>query len=269
MSAKAVILLVALHLLGKTSFRRKSKMATQPTRQISVYLMVAIVIALLTVNHAAYAATKYVSLSGNDNWSGDQGAPWRTITYAATQAQAGDTIRIEGGNYGHEHVVISNSGIEGSHIILEGYVNGSDELPLIDGQDRTGNGIYLGSKSYVEIKNVNVTQYQYGIYASYSTYVTLDGMDISSLGNTGWDGFGIFWWYSDHCNIRNCAVTDAGAVNVWLRYSHYNFLNNCRLYYTNTSNPTDYNLVIGYGHDNTIQNCLSQDQDPQNSRSGH
>src|SRR5579859_4548416 len=53
--------------------------------------------------------THYVSTSGNDTNAGTSTAPWRHINYAASQAQAGDTVQVAAGTY-NELVTIPNSG---------------------------------------------------------------------------------------------------------------------------------------------------------------
>lgn len=232
--------------------------------------MAGVVATVLTISLGAYADTKYVSLSGNDGWSGEQETPWRSITHAAAQAQAGDTIYIEGGNYGDEHVVISNTGTAGTPIVFSGYVNASNEWPLIDGADLTGVGICIASNNYIEINRIQATRYAYGMSLSYASHIVLDSLDIFNLGATGWSGIGIELVYCDYCTIRNCVITDAGAVNVWLRYSHYNLMENCTsLCGTETNNPTDYNIIMGYGHGNVFSNCLAQNLQPATTCSGH
>jgi len=48
----------------------------------------------------------YVSTSGKDSNNGtNKASAWRTITYAATKATAGDTVYVKKGDYGDEEVV--------------------------------------------------------------------------------------------------------------------------------------------------------------------
>ena len=206
----------------------------------------------------ASATDYYVATDGNNANVGTLDDPWQTITYAATQAQAGDTVFIKGGNYGHEHVVISNSGTASAPIMFEGY----DGVPVIDGQDKTGNGIYINSKKYIEIKNIEVTQYECGVRLSHSDYITLDSIIVTNIGGTiaYYNGWGIQLGFSDHCNILRCSVTDARAMNFQLWFSNYNIIDDCTSYGITTSNAVDYYIVIQYSHDNTVQNCITENK---------
>ncbi|MGB7768261.1 MAG: DUF1565 domain-containing protein, partial [Verrucomicrobiia bacterium] len=47
----------------------------------------------------APAATWYVSPGGNDSNNGSQGAPWLTVSKAASTASAGDTVNLAAGTY--------------------------------------------------------------------------------------------------------------------------------------------------------------------------
>ncbi len=229
----------------------------------------------------------YVSTTGNDSQTGTSpadGEAWRTIAFAAAQAQAGDIVHIKAGDYGHEHVVIQNSGTAGNPIIFRGYQhtpgdipvpatinpNGvntpptidSNEMPLINGADRAGNGINLDSKNYVEIRNIQITLYRYGVFVSNSTYITLNNILITNLGNVGYDGWGIYLQTCRYSNIKNCSVTDARAVNFQIWKSNNIIVENCTAYGVETDNAVDYYIITGYSHDITIRNCLSHNRHP-------
>jgi hypothetical protein len=54
--------------------------------------------------------TLYVSTKGSNQSSGDSAHPFKTIQYAVRQAQAGDTVLIQGGTYYERVIGIHNSG---------------------------------------------------------------------------------------------------------------------------------------------------------------
>ena len=243
----------------KREEKRDKKKEHSPYIPIFLGIGFAVVCFVLFIGIEVESATDYyVSLSGNDANDGlTLDTAWRTITYAATQAQAGDTVYIKGGDYGHEHVVVANSGTEANPIVFEGY----DGIPVIDGQDLTGTGILVDSKEYIEIKNIKVTQYTDGVYLKYSNHITLDGIIGFNLGGAGsWVGNGIFLLFSDYCNLQNCSVTDAWMDLICIVYSNYNHIENCTVYSRGTepsARATDYYIFIGWGHDNIIRNCLA------------
>ncbi|MCK4624141.1 MAG: right-handed parallel beta-helix repeat-containing protein, partial [Phycisphaerae bacterium] len=210
----------------------------------------------------AIAKTYYVTTSGNDSADGlTEATAWRTITRAANVTVAGDTVKVKAGKYNNEHAVILNRfGTRASPIVFEGY-GGTPEL---DGLDGTGNGITVQSSTYIEVKNFKVTRYQKGVFLEKATYVTLDGITATNLGGSGYDGWGIQLYGSGthHCIVRNCSVTDARAVNFQIWRSSYNLIENCTSYGIKTDNAVDYYIVIGYGHDNIIRNCVTKNMHP-------
>ena len=74
-------------------------------------------------------ATYYVAPNGNDNNSGVEQQPFRTIQHAVDLAEAGDTILVRGGTY-VEKVSFTQSGTQNQPITLAAYPN---EEPIIDG----------------------------------------------------------------------------------------------------------------------------------------
>ena len=243
--------------------------------------LLTLIVVMLIAFTTSEGTTYYVSLSGDDSNSGTTIATaWRTITYAATQAQAGDSVHIEAGDYGHEHVVLMNSGTARNPIVFQGYqytpgdtpepyYEPGDSLdptvmPVINGTDRTGNGIYSYSKNYIDIKNIQVTLYQYGIVTYYSDFIIVDNVIAIRFGGEGYDGYGIFIRQGSHCEIRNSTVTDSRAINIDLSYSYYSLVENCESHNIECdmgplgNHATDYYIAIYYGHDNTIRNCFAQ-----------
>src|SRR3989338_5542634 len=61
----------------------------------------------------------HVAAGGSDQNDGSEASPWKTIQYAVSQLQAGDTVYISEGTY-QESVQISSSGSTDAWITLEG-----------------------------------------------------------------------------------------------------------------------------------------------------
>jgi len=200
----------------------------------------------------------YVSLIGNNLNNGlTESTAWRTITYSATKAQAGDTVNIEGGNYGEEYVIIENSGNVNNPIIFQGY----DGTPIITGNNIEYGISAIGSnlvpKQYITLNNIKVTNYSNGIYFKYANHITVDKCIVDNIGVGALSGYGILYEHTDNSVIRNCTLTDGGSmVGIYIIESHNNIVDNCKVYQITTLQ--DYAMVIAYGHDNTIQNCLAQ-----------
>ncbi|MCE5345415.1 MAG: T9SS type A sorting domain-containing protein [Bacteroidales bacterium] len=222
-------------------------------------------IIFIMISMSVEATNYYVSLTGSNSNAGTSAeAAWRTITYAATQAKAGDLVYIQGGNYGHEHVVVSNSGTSSAPIIFEGY----DGTPVLDGDDWLGYGIYIIGKQYITIKGLRVKNYRYGIWVSnQSHYATIDGCVADSCCNTnytsyGYDGYGFLVQDCDYSTIKNCSATDNGGDNIFLSRSHYCTIQNCQTYSKQTASNqfiTDYYIVLAWGSHNVIRDCICED----------
>ncbi len=81
-----------------------------------------IISVILTLSVASKAANYYVAILGNDSNSGTQTNPWRTISHAENNAQAGDTVFVSAGIY-NESVSVNASGTAGSIITFQGSGN--------------------------------------------------------------------------------------------------------------------------------------------------
>jgi len=67
-----------------------------------------------------FSSTYYVALNGNDNNSGTESQPWRTISKAARTVDAGGTVYVMEGVY-NEQVWVENSGSPDKWITFAAY----------------------------------------------------------------------------------------------------------------------------------------------------
>ncbi|MCP3684906.1 MAG: hypothetical protein GY861_19770 [bacterium] len=236
----------------------------------------------------------YVSTTGSDSYDGcSQDTAWRTIAYAATQAEAGDTVYIRAGDYGHEHIVVANSGTADNPIVFEGLDSNWDEIPepeyydiyapegldpptidatempLIDGGDGDGRGFDISDKSYVEIKNIQLTQYYHCVYGKNIQNVTLNNLLVSDCSRDG-----ITLTDCDGCNLLNSIVTDCEMSNIVLPGPRNSLVENCRAHDMPGGIVTDYFIVmLGYSRDaygNTIRHSYAElDHQGTDEHSGH
>lgn len=216
--------------------------------------------------------TYYVSTTGNNSKSGiTETAAWRTITYAANQVKAGDTVYIKSGYYGHEHIIIEKSGTKENPIVFQGYKTTPgdktepDDMPRLNGSNGTGNAFLMDGKEYITIKNFNIIKYQSAVLAQTCDYLTLDNIYAVDLGNPGFWAYGIWIRFCEYGIINNCYVKNTRGVNYQFSYSHYFLINNCESRSTLVGDPgwknsTDYYYHIFYSTHFTIQNCLAFNQ---------
>jgi hypothetical protein len=112
-------------------------------------------VCLLACSSSAFAATYYVSTSGNDGNVGSLSSPWRNIQKCANTINGGDVCIVNDGTY-TESIIISRSGSSGNTItiqaanvrkaIVSGSFNLSGNYIKIDGFH-----INLGSSSTVGV----------------------------------------------------------------------------------------------------------------------
>jgi len=152
-----------------------------------IYAVVAMILtmaAFLTAP-AVEAGSYYVATSGDDNHSGSEAEPLRTIQKAASLARAGDAILVRGGVY-PEAVVLRFSGQKGKPIVLKNYPG---ERPVIQpgqpGEQPPGHGVLL--------------QAQEG-YQKPIGWITIEGLEV----RYGWDG--VKFYNAHDIVIRNCRI---------------------------------------------------------------
>ena len=143
-------------------------------------------IVLLGAYSVSTAATYYVATNGSDSNPGTESQPWRTVTYAAQQVGAGDTVYIRQGTY-NERLVVQSSGAVGNWSIFASYTG---ETATLDGTgislaDWEG-VIDLSGHSYVRIEGLTVTNSQgSGIYADQSAHLVIQGCTTNDTASSG------------------------------------------------------------------------------------
>ncbi|MEA4841243.1 MAG: right-handed parallel beta-helix repeat-containing protein, partial [Bacteroidales bacterium] len=219
----------------------------------------------MLVSMSSGAATYYVTTSGLAKNPGTPGSPW-SIAKAFSTAKAGDVVNIKGGNYGHLHLVVANSGSSGLPITFQAQANTG--TPTLNGVNWKEKGISVSGKSYITLKGLRVKNYQYGIFFSNAShYATIDGCVADSCCNTdfeklGYDGYGISITDGDHGKIKKCSATNNGGNNIFLSRSHYCTILNCHAYCNQTVNNkfmTDYYIVLAWSSHNVVRNCTAED----------
>lgn len=233
-------------------------------------IALAVAVSGLLSSSASIATTYYVatttdSPAGNDSNTGTSASsPW-TITKGFSTAAAGDLVYIKGGTYTNVHPVVANSGTSSSRITFQGYSG----VPVLDGVDYSGYGIYSVTKPYVSIKNLRLKRYRYGIWVNTNSHYTIiDGCVADSCCNPdsvtyGYDGYGIMVQDSDYSTIQNCTATDNGGNNIFLSRSHYCTIKACSTYSKqtvyNAKHITDYYIVLAWASHNVIRDSYCED----------
>ena len=97
-----------------------------------------LLLVILTLSLASFAATYFVSPTGDDSNPGTEQMPFKSIQKAVDSSVEGDSIKLGSGNYS-EKVTISKSGTSSAAISIEsidryGAVMSSSSSTLIDGK---------------------------------------------------------------------------------------------------------------------------------------
>ena len=119
-------------------------------KRFNMILNIAIIIVLMC--SASWADTYYIdNADGNDNNSGSQSTPWKTIGKANSALQAGDTVYIAKGTY-KETIRPSRSGEKGSYIT---YSRKGNDKVIITG---VSDGVNLADRSYIVIDGIHILE---------------------------------------------------------------------------------------------------------------
>jgi hypothetical protein len=249
------------------------------TAKMKKTVLTAIVLILFVFGKAQ--TNYFVSLTGNNNNSGlSETNAWRTINYATSSSSpvmAGDTVFIKAGNYGNENIVVEKNGTESNPITIQGYqtIPGDNPdlnysygdnldasvMPLIDGGDRTtGEGININGSANITIQNIQITNYEAGIYtwSASSTNLILDNIIVMGIGdiNASYSGLGIGIVYADNNIVRNCIVVNSCAEGISL-VANNNLIENCEVYCDEDMTEdasTDY-YIVAEGNNNIFREC--------------
>ena len=239
----------------------------------------------ITLN-CAYAATYYVSLTGDDKNRGTEPeSAWRTIASAAARARAGDTVFIKAGNYGPENFEIRNSGTDGKPITFEGYrekpgdrpfpdYKPGDDLdaavmPVLDGGGEAARSIYLRGEHHIRFRHLGIKRYRdLGILALDCSHVAIENLVVTDVYKEEGYSYGVALYIigGEHNSIRDCVVTNGSGNNIAALHSNYALIENCKTYGTldDLAKRPDYYIVIGDSHDCVIRNCLAHNLHPNN-----
>jgi hypothetical protein len=245
-----------------------------------------------------YASIFFVSASGSDSNTGTIALPWKTVTYASSNSNPGDTIYIQAGLY-NEAIDISVSGTSAQPIVFIGYkttpgdhppvlVNGINpyasfstvDMPTFDGGNRAvGVALNCRGVQYIKIMNLQLRNFRYGLIAGGASPTMGNNhffnINVQSIGDfeASYSGYGILLGsmgtrFSDSNVIDSCLVINAAAEGIGIN-GNYNTINGCKVFCNEDTMAaaTDY-FVIVTGSYNLITGCYIE-RDPNLSHIGH
>ncbi|MFO0565121.1 MAG: right-handed parallel beta-helix repeat-containing protein [Polyangiaceae bacterium] len=136
--------------------------------------------------------TYYVATNGKDTAAGTAAAPWKTITHAVAQMQAGDTTYVRGGTYSEKLIRFERSGTATAPITLS---NAPGESPIIDfGQDPSVD-------NFTDIRRITISSAAGS--ATPIGWITIEGFEIRN----GYEG------------IKFYSLRDATIRRNWIHHN--------------------------------------------------
>ncbi|MCK4624785.1 MAG: right-handed parallel beta-helix repeat-containing protein [Phycisphaerae bacterium] len=256
--------------------------------RLAVLAIILVVAAGCGINAETVPKTYYVSTSGDDSADGlAEKTAWRTITHAATQAQAGDTVKIKAGKYADEHVVVKAGGKKGRPVVFQAL----DGRPLLDGTDQTGAAFMLDSSSHVVLRGLDVENYAKGIHAQGCTHVTVEDLTFRHMGTEKetptvkdvslrewislqeWipgsseketpTGQGVLLANCRDSAVRNCRFHNCNIHGIYLNHGKNVVIEDCYLEVaTGTPLSTEYGIYTEFSDNNIIRNCTIRNIHP-------
>ena len=155
-----------------------------------------VLVSILGVCSDARANNFYVATSGNDNNSGSQMLPWRTLQHAVDTIMPGDTILVQSGTY------------VGCRIGRSGQPNLACTLKADTGAAVLINAPGSANRhtSNIEVENFNGTL----------SYWVIDGFEVA-----GAPRYGIDLRDTDHMTVQNCYVHNSTVTGIFLAFCYH------------------------------------------------
>lgn len=218
------------------------------------------------ISEPTASTDRYVTVNGAGSHNGILGNEW-TITEAFSNAQAGQTVHVQAGDYGAVNCVLANNGTATNPIKFIGYdVTPNDnpsltrsvgmsfdssKMPLLN--NGSGIGINTNSKQYFILRNIQIYSYSdYGIQLDDSDFAVIDNVYIEGGGD-----FGIRTVDANSQNNRviNSYIANCNQVAVRL-YNKNNLIENTWAVTSKVSNMDYYISVYGGndGGNNIVRN---------------
>jgi len=154
-----------------------------------IYAILILAISMGAAPRTAQAQTFLVDPGGANTNDGSLLHPWKTIVYAATQVEAGDTVLINPGIYiGDVYVDTGGTALEPVTF------RANDDGVIIEGSPTGRDAFYIEGADYVVVEGIT---FRNAVRA---------GLRIS---------------VSDHVTIRNCTFADNGTWGMFTDFSDY------------------------------------------------
>ena len=191
------------------------------------------------------AANYFVSATaGSDSNSGSADAPWRSLTYAARQVEAGDTVTVRPGNYAGFY--FDTDGTPQARITFS-----AEPGVVIDRGTSAGDGISLEGADYVTVEGFTVVGLSHaGIRSVENTGVIIRNNVVDGIGYTG-----ILTGFSDGVLVEN-NVSKNGRNVIYIGNTTANAVVRRNRVFNNSKNGMHFNGDESLGGTGVITGAL-------------
>ena len=190
----------------------------------------------------------YVDVNGDDGNDGSAAHPWKSISYAVSKVQAGDTVLVNPGtHYVTKQISITTSGEAGKPITIMG--NGPGCVVDLTGYSGR-NGLEIYFANYITIENLTVRaskdESSRGIRVTHSYGVILRNNIVSGAGHAN-----LFCSLSDHILFEGNEAYN-GAIGIYVADSSDYVVVSKNVLHDNSAIGLHMNGDINSGGDGTI-----------------
>ena len=197
----------------------------------------------------------YVDVNGDDGNDGSIARPWKTIPYAVSKVQAGDTVLINPGtHYVTKQISITTSGEPGKPITIMG--NGPGAIVDLTGYSGR-NGLEIYFADYITIENLTVRaskdESSRGIRVTHSDGIILRNNTVSGAGHAN-----LFCSLSDHILFEGNEAHD-GAIGIYVADSSDYVVVRGNVLHDNSAIGLHMNGDINSGGDGTISYAVIEE----------
>ncbi len=215
---------------------------------------------VVTVNSTPPTGTTYyVSPSGNDSNAGSSAAPWKTLSKAASTAQAGTTVIVKAGTY-YETLNPGYSGASGKWITFK---SETALGAILDGQNSRSSGVDLSApRSYIRIEGFTIRNhkgdavYMHDYYSRGADYNQVVNCDISYNAGDAVNARNTVGTLVEGCDIHDNTLTAVAMGGQY--FSHDLVVRRTKIHYNGKDGiqGSGYNMLVEYNqmYDNSHTN---------------
>ena len=233
--------------------------------------------------------------SGSNNGTSESNAFTTLKSAVASISGGGNRILIKAGSYNSENISLPSSGSASSPNVILGYKNtpgditsnyynynplggtpslNANEMPVFTGSSRENSGgTFIEDGSNWIIKNIQVQNYNNGLYFDSAYNIVIDRVNVINIGSTtnkSYEGYGItmYDWVQQagYFRVKNTFIINSTG-SAFYTLGNFSLFENCHAYsneYDSSQDvldTTDY-YFVSQASNNIFKNCIAWKDTP-------